>query len=72
MTNYEVGYTPTNLRTVRQFLGWTQLEAANFHGVGLSTYKAWEVEDLDKKAHSDMPLKKWRIMFALLATTDSV
>jgi len=68
MTNFEVGYTPTNLRLAIAALGVTQLKAAEMCGVKERTLRQWLNEDLESRNHADMPHKKWKEFYALLAT----
>ena len=53
-----IGYTPANLRHLRQESGLTQSELGNLLGVALRTVQQWEA-DIDKTTHSGMPHKKW-------------
>ena len=71
MPNYEVGYTPTNLRLAIASLGVTQAALARLLGVSDRTLRQWLVEDLEAIGHRDMPLKQWRKFLALLATVSS-
>ena len=68
MTNFEVGYTPTNLRLAIAALGVTQLKAAEMCVVKERTLRQWLNEDLESRNHADMPHKKWKEFYALLAT----
>ena len=72
MTNFEVGYTPTNLRLVIEKLGVTQLRAAEMCGVKERTLRQWLNDDLESKSHADMPHRKWKTFYALLATANVV
>jgi hypothetical protein len=72
MPNFEVGYTPTNLRLAIASLGLTQAAIARLLGVSERTLRQWLVEDLEAVGHRDMPLKQWRKVLALLATTNVV
>ena len=72
MLNFEVGYTPTNLRLAIAALGMTQAALARLLGVSERTLRQWLVEDLEAIGHTDMPLKKWRKVLALLAAADVV
>ena len=72
MIDYEVGYTPTNLRLARLSLGVTQAALAATLGVSDRTLRQWIVEDLEAIGHRDMPLKQWRKVLTLLATADAV
>ncbi len=66
MTNFEVGYTPTNLRLALTKLGMTQAALARLLGVSDRTLRQWLVEDLEAIGHRDMPLKQWRKVLELL------
>ncbi len=72
MLNFEVGYTPTNLRLAIAALGVTQAALARLLGVSDRTLRRWLVEDLESAVHADMPLKQWRKVLALLATANVV
>ena len=56
--NPELGYTPNNLKAVRQKHGLTQPAAADLLDVTISAIQRWE-SDLNLKSHTDMPIKKW-------------
>ena len=66
MINFEVGYTPTNLRLAITSLGVTQAALAATLGVSDRTLRQWLVEDLEAIGHRDMPLKQWRKVLELL------
>ena len=72
MIDYEVGYTPTNLRLAIASLGLTQAALARLLGVSERTLRQWLVEDLEAIGHRDMPLKQWRKVLTLLATANVV
>ena len=72
MLNFEVGYTPTNLRLAIASLGLTQAAIARLLGVSDRTLRQWVVEDLESIGHRDMPLKQWRKVLTLLAMADAV
>ena len=72
MLNFEVGYTPTNLRLAITKLGVTQAALARLLGVSDRTLRQWLVEELEAIGHRDMPLKQWRKVLALLATANVV
>jgi len=72
MPNFEVGYTPTNLRLAIAALGVTQAALARLLCVSDRTLRQWLVEDLDAIGHRDMPLKQWRKVMTLLATANVV
>jgi len=65
-TNFEVGYTPTNLRIALARLGITQAALATLLGVAERTLRQWLNEDLESRNHADMPLKQWRKVLELL------
>ena len=67
LNDYEVGYTPTNLRLAIAALGMTQAALARFLGVAERTLRQWLNEDLESRNHADMPLKQWRKVLELLA-----
>lgn len=56
--NAEFGYTPNNLKTLRQKYGLTQKATADLLDVNISGFQRWEA-DINLKSHTDMPLKKW-------------
>lgn len=56
--NPELGYTPNNLKAVRQKHGLTQQSAADLLNVNISALQRWEA-DINLKSHTDMPVKKW-------------
>ena len=71
-TNFEVGYTPTNLRLAITSLGVTQAALSRLLGVSDRTLRRWLVEDLESAVHADMKLSQWRKVLALLATANVV
>ena len=72
MLNFEVGYTPTNLRLAIEKLGVTQSALARILGVSERQVRRWLVEDLESAVHADMKLIQWRKVLALLATANVV
>ena len=72
MLNFEVGYTPTNLRLAIASLGVTQAALAQLLGVSERQVRKWLVEDLESAVHADMKLSQWRKVLALLATANVV
>lgn len=56
--NFELGYTPANLKALRQRYGLTQQATADLLDVKISGFQRWEA-DINLKSHTDMPLKKW-------------
>lgn len=57
----ELGYTPANLKAIRQKYGLTQKQVANIAGATLSTAQKWEAA-MSLKTHSDMPHTRWLIL----------
>ena len=70
MLDFEVGYTPTNLRLAITSLGVTQAALARLLGVSERQLRKWLVEDLESAVHADMKLSQWRKVLALLATAN--
>jgi len=63
--NIEFGYTPNNLKTLRQKYDLTQQATADLLEVNISAFQRWEA-DINLKSHTDMPLKKWVELIAKL------
>lgn len=59
--NPEFGYTPANLKAVRQKYGLTQNQVADITGATLSTAQKWEAA-MSLKTHADMPHTRWLIL----------
>ena len=72
MLDFEVGYTPTNLRLAITKLGITQAALARLLGVSERQVRRWLVEDLESAIHADMKLSQWLKVLALLATANVV
>ena len=70
--DFEVGYTPKNLRLAIASLGLTQAAIARLLGVSERTLRQWLVEDLEAIGHRDMPLKQWHKVLELIATANVV
>jgi len=70
--NFEVGYTPTNLRLAITSLCVTQAALSRLLDVSERTLRQWLLEDLDAIGHRDMSLKQWRKVLTLLATANVV
>ena len=66
MLNFEVGYTPNNLRLALARLSMTQSALAHLLGVSDRTLRQWLMDDLEAVSHRDMPLKQWRKVLELL------
>lgn len=56
--NPELGYTPANLKALRQKYGLTQQRLAVITGVSLATVQRWEA-GTNKKTFASMPHIKW-------------
>ncbi len=63
--NPELGYTPANLKALRQKYDLTQQATADLLKVNISAFQRWEA-DINLKSHTDMPLKKWVELIAKL------
>ena len=72
MLNFELGYTPNNLRLAIAALGMTQAALARLLGVSERQVRKWLVEDLKSAVHADMKLSQWRKVLALLAMANVV
>ena len=72
MPDFEVGYTPTNLRLAITKLGVNQKKASELCGVAERTLRQWLNDDLESRNHADMRHKKWKEFYALLATANVV
>ena len=58
---FELGYTPKNLKLLRQKYGLTLAQVAEITGTANArTVQKWEAENLMLANHADMPLIKWR------------
>ena len=57
----ELGYTPANLKAVRQKYGLTQQQVADITGATLSAAQKWEAA-MSLKTHSDMPHTRWLLL----------
>ncbi|MBS5835207.1 MAG: helix-turn-helix transcriptional regulator [Neisseria sp.] len=54
----ELGYTPNNLKLLRQMYRLTQQRVADITGVGLATAQRWEANP-SQKSFANMPHTKW-------------
>lgn len=54
----ELGYTPANLKALRQQYGLTQQQVADVTGVALATAKRWEAGP-SMSSFANMPHTKW-------------
>ena len=71
MTNFEVGYTPTNLRLAIEKIGVTQAALARLLGVSPQAVRYW-LMPVGTKSRRDMSHEKWLEVLALLATANVV
>lgn len=56
--NMELGYTPNNLKALRQMYRLTQQRVADITGVALATVQRWEASP-KQKSFANMPYTKW-------------
>ncbi len=71
MTNFEVGYTPTNLRLAIAALGVTQAALASTLGVTPQAVRYW-LMPVGTKSRRDISHEKWLEVRSLLATANVV
>jgi predicted transcriptional regulator len=71
LSNFEVGYTPTNLRLAIEKLGVTQAALARLLGVSPQAVRYW-LMPVGTKSRRDMSHDKWLEVLALLATANVV
>lgn len=57
----ELGYTPANLKALRQKYRLTQQRVADITGVALATAQRWEASP-NQKSYANMPHTKWVIL----------
>ncbi len=65
-TNFEVGYTPTNLRLAIEKLGVTQAELARLLGVAPQSVRNWLMQ-VGTKSRRNMDYEMWLKVLELLA-----
>lgn len=56
--NFELGYTPANLKALRQQHGLTQQNVADITETKLKTAQKWETST-NLKSYANMPHTKW-------------
>ena len=56
--NFELGYTPANLKALRQRYGLTQQQVADITQSKLKTAQKWEVRP-SMSSFANMPHTKW-------------
>ncbi|WP_373740196.1 helix-turn-helix domain-containing protein [Neisseria sp.] len=61
----ETGYTPANLKYLREQYGLTLYEVAKRTGTAVRTVQNWETP-LELKTHAGMPHRKWVILLKSL------
>ena len=66
INNMEFGYTPTNLKGLRQKYGLTQQQVADITKSALPTAKRWEMMP-GQKNYINMPHTKWLELLQFLA-----
>ena len=71
MINFEVGYTPTNLRLAIAELGVTQAALAAMLNVSPQAVRYW-LMPVGTKSRRDMSHEKWLEVMALLTTANVV
>ena len=59
--NMELGYTPNNLKALRQMYRLTQQQVADITGVALATAQRWEASP-NQRSYANMPHQKWLIL----------
>lgn len=62
----ELGYTPNNLKSIRQKHGLTQQCVADITGVALATAQRWEASP-KQKSFANMPHTKWMALLQTLS-----
>ena len=70
-TNFEVGYTPTNLRLAIEKLGVTQSALAAILNVSPQAVRYW-LMPVGTKSRRDMSHEKWLEVMTLLDTANVV
>lgn len=56
--NFELGYTPANLKALRQKYGLTQQQVADITGSTLKTAQKWEASP-SMSSFANIPHTKW-------------
>lgn len=56
--NFELGYTPANLKALRQKYGLTQQAVADITETSLTTAQRWETSP-SMSSYANMPHTKW-------------
>jgi len=71
LIDFEVGYTPTNLRLAIEKLGVTQAALARLLDVSPQAVRGW-LMPVGTKSRRDMSHEKWLEVMTLLATANVV
>lgn len=67
---FELGYTPVNLRKIREKHRFTQTDVAEICGMSSRVAVArWETP-LDKSMHASMPHEKWIMLLNFINKTN--
>ena len=61
----QFGYTPENLKRLRQKYGITQQRMAELLDTNISTARRWETS-IDRTSHATMPYVKWVEFISIL------
>lgn len=61
----ELGYTPKNLKALRQNYNLTQQDVGTITNTSWRTVARWEL-GLERKGRADMPYTKWAILITSL------
>ena len=62
---FELGYTPNNLKALRQKHGLTQQAIADITETSLKTAQRWEASP-NQSSFANMPHTKWRLLLQYL------
>ena len=62
---FELGYTPNNLKALRQKHGLTQQAVADITETALTTAQRWEASP-ELSSYANMPHKKWLLLLQYL------
>lgn len=62
---FELGYTPNNLKALRQKYGLTQQAVAEITETSLTTAQRWETSP-SMSSYANMPHKKWLLLLQYL------
>ena len=66
----ELGYTPNNLKALRQKYKLTQQQVAGITEAALQTVQRWEMTT-DRKSYINMPHTKWQMLLQYVANNPS-